>query len=122
MMTKEFFIKNCKVRQLEDGTFVRWSNRAKDYIPLKLTPNTTKHPYGTNKTYMFINLYDADAKRCYGIPYHRFIWIWTYGDIPDKYDIHHIDGDSTNNDIRNLAVISRKENLKERRGKKNQYR
>ncbi len=36
---------------------------------------------------------------------HRYIWICHYGEIPDGYDIHHIDGDRNNNDIENLTIM-----------------
>lgn len=120
-ITKEFLINNCKVKE-ENGQLFRWSNRFNTFIPLKLTPNTAKHPYGTDKTYIFVSLYDIPNKKPFSIPYHRFIWIWTYGDIPNNYDVHHRDGDSMNNNLSNLGLKSRKENLKERRGKKNQYK
>lgn len=119
-MTRQYFIDNCKVCDTPDG-IMRWSNRFKKLIPIKLTPNTTKHPYGKNKTYMMVSFYDIPNKKGFSIPYHRFIWIWTYGDIPKGYDIDHLDGNSLNNDISNLMVLSRKENIARRKGKKNQY-
>ena len=119
--TKDYFINNCKVIEKQPGEFYRWSSRFNKYIPLKLTINTKCHPYGKDISYVFCNFQDFELKKNFGYPFHRFLWIWKYGDIPDKYDIHHIDGNPLNNNISNLAVISRKENLKERRGKKNQY-
>ena len=47
---------------------------------------------------------------------HRKVWTHHYGDIPKdedgfSYEIHHIDGDRTNNDISNLMCVSIKEHL-----------
>jgi hypothetical protein len=42
----------------------------------------------------------------------RWVWINHYGTIPDGMDIHHIDGDKSNNEIENLEMISRSEHLK----------
>lgn len=39
---------------------------------------------------------------------HRYVWEFYNGPIESGYDIHHIDGDKSNNDISNLAKISRK--------------
>lgn len=37
---------------------------------------------------------------------HRYVWKYYNGDIPEGYDIHHIDGDKGNNDISNLQMLS----------------
>lgn len=119
-MDRNYFINNCGVIETPEG-IQRWSNRFKTYIPLKRTLNTRKHPNGTDKTYEMVSFYDREKKCGFSYPYHRFLWIWTYGDCPDGYDVDHIDHNSLNNDISNLQVISRKENLLRRKGKKNQY-
>lgn len=119
-LTKTYFKTNCRVIEKEDG-FYRWSNRQKDYIPLKLTLSVKEHPYGKSMKYMFCSFYDIEAKKGFSIPYHRFIWIWYNGKVPEKCDVDHIDGDSLNNDISNLRVITRSENLKGRKGSSNQY-
>ena len=38
---------------------------------------------------------------------HRYVWEFYNGSIESGYDIHHIDGDKSNNDISNLAKMSR---------------
>lgn len=42
-----------------------------------------------------------------GVRLHREVWKHHNGDIPDGYDIHHEDGDSSNNDISNLKLMCR---------------
>lgn len=37
---------------------------------------------------------------------HRLVWASEYGPIPEYHDIHHIDGDTYNNDIDNLECLS----------------
>lgn len=37
---------------------------------------------------------------------HRAVWRYHYGEIPKGFHIHHIDGDKSNNDISNLALLS----------------
>ena len=37
---------------------------------------------------------------------HRYVWEHEAGAIPKGYHIHHIDGDKSNNDISNLALIT----------------
>lgn len=37
---------------------------------------------------------------------HRYVWRFYYGDIPQGYHVHHIDGDKSNNDISNLTLLT----------------
>ena len=46
---------------------------------------------------------------------HRDVWIHHNGPIPEGMHIHHIDGDTGNNDISNLACITRAEHFAEHR-------
>jgi hypothetical protein len=43
---------------------------------------------------------------------HRWVWINHYGSIPPGMDIHHKDGDKSNNEIENLEMLSRSDHLK----------
>lgn len=43
---------------------------------------------------------------------HRYVWELNYGKIPDGYDIHHKDGDKSNNDISNLELITRSDHMR----------
>jgi transcriptional regulator with XRE-family HTH domain len=40
---------------------------------------------------------------------HRDVWEFSFGPIPEGFDVHHIDEDKTNNDISNLALHDRAE-------------
>ena len=40
---------------------------------------------------------------------HRYVWEFYHGEIPEGYDVHHIDHDVNNNDISNLALIESRE-------------
>lgn len=51
----------------------------------------------------------------------NIVYAWFKEPIPDGYDIDHIDGDTLNNDLSNLQMLSRKENLAKRKGAKNQW-
>jgi hypothetical protein len=42
---------------------------------------------------------------------HRYVWKYYNGDIPDGYHVHHVDGDKSNNDIKNLQLIKKEEHL-----------
>ncbi len=71
-----------------------------------------KHPYGKEtryKAYLF-----RENGRAYTIPEHRLVYAWFIGDIPANYDVDHIDGDTMNNSLDNLQLLTRKENLAKR--------
>lgn len=40
---------------------------------------------------------------------HRYVWEKYHGEIPDGYEIHHIDHDKSNNDISNLKLMKSEE-------------
>ncbi len=43
---------------------------------------------------------------------YRKIWQQTFGEIPENYEIHHIDGNRCNNSIENLACVSIEEHYR----------
>lgn len=43
---------------------------------------------------------------------HRYVWLKERGPIPEKYHVHHIDGDKSNNKIENLTLLHTSEHAK----------
>ena len=43
---------------------------------------------------------------------HRYVWKHYYGDIPKGFRVHHVDGDKSNNDISNLALLPHEAHVK----------
>ena len=43
---------------------------------------------------------------------HRAVWTYYFGEIPDGYVVHHIDGNKENNDISNLTIMTNAEHRK----------
>ena len=52
---------------------------------------------------------------------HRDVWEKTNGAIPPLHDVHHIDHDITNNDIKNLELLSKQEHARRFSSGSNQY-
>lgn len=44
--------------------------------------------------------------------FHRVIWFYFNGEIPQGYEINHIDEDKTNNSLSNLELLSRGDNIR----------
>lgn len=42
---------------------------------------------------------------------HRLVWETFKGEIPDGYEIDHLDGNKENNDLDNLSCVTHKENM-----------
>lgn len=98
--TKEFLEEHCEFSQ-EHKTLV-WkktpNNRAKRGQPIG---SLTKEGYW----------------RCKNQLVHRLFWLMTYGELPDK-DIDHINGIRNDNRLENLRVVTRMQNLWNRRNVK----
>jgi len=47
--------------------------------------------------------------------YHRLVWNFWYGEIPEKMEIDHIDGNPQNNKIENLRLCTHQENMLNRK-------
>ena len=116
--TKEFLINNCKVFEKEGEL---WLNGKYKVRPIKYSITTTKHKYGKDMSYEVAILYNYETKKYISYTKQQLLYIWYKGDIPKGYDIDHIDNNPLNNDINNLQLITRAENLRKRKVQSNQY-
>lgn len=75
-------------------------------IQKKLISNNTK----TIKGYIQNTFKNKDGKPigCYR---HRVIWYYFNGEIPESYEIDHINGIKTDNRLENLRLVTPKENM-----------
>lgn len=62
-----------------------------------------------DKTGYYLGASKIDGKRH---RLHRYIWEYYNGEIPEGYDIHHIDHNKDNNELKNLELISRSKHSK----------
>lgn len=93
----------------------------RSFRPCHVYINETKHKYGKTLAYALCTVWDYKNKKLVNIPLHRLVYLTFKGDIPEGYDVDHIDRDTLNNHPDNLRAISRKENIANRSGAKNQW-
>ena len=51
------------------------------------------------------------TKHCNLMLKHRLVWETFNGEIPDGFEIDHIDTNKENNDLKNLRLVTKKENM-----------
>ena len=82
--------------------------------------STTKHEHGKDMNYKIVGVKINGIKRYYTLS--NLVWIYYRGNIPEGYDVDHINDDSLDNRLENLQLLTRKENIEKRKGKKNQFK
>ncbi len=54
----------------------------------------------------------SSSKERTTISYARYLWLINYGDIPEGYEVDHIDDDCSNDSLDNLQLLSKSDNAK----------
>lgn len=69
----------------------------------------------SKKGYFQVRLYNVSGELGKLNYVHRLVWETFKGEIPDGYEIDHIDGDTSNNSLSNLQLLTRRENTRKYR-------
>lgn len=117
--TRQMLETECRIKEI-DGKFYQDKVRA-GLKELTTFIQSTTHKYGKPITYQYITFYNYHSKKTLLMTYHRFLYTWYNDSIPAGYDVDHIDNNPLNNDINNLQLLTRKENLAKRGKGINQY-
>mgnify|MGYP005990137945 CR=1 FL=1 len=72
----------------------------------------------SKKGYFQVRLFNEQYKNGKLFYVHRLVYETFVGDIPEDKEMDHIDGDTSNNSIENLQVITRRENIQKFNRKK----
>ncbi len=91
----------------------RWGHGVRE---IKQHTITNKNKYGVGKNYICVGLIIKRINNGKQISFvlHNVIYAWYKGEVPLGYDVDHIDGDSLNNNINNLQLLTHEENLQKR--------
>lgn len=107
-----YFVEGDKV--FKQCNSKRWGHGVRE---IKQHTITNKNKYGVGKSYICVPLIIKrinDGKRQISFCLHNVIYAWYKGEVPLGYDVNHIDGDSLNNNIDNLELVTHEENLQKR--------
>lgn len=66
-------------------------------------------PTMSRKGYLRVQLHKEGKMKCFRV--HRLVWMAFNGEIPDGYEVNHIDEDKTNNRLINLNIMTHKQNV-----------
>lgn len=86
---------------------------------IKPTINGKVHPYGETQYYWIVGWSYKGQAQVY--PLARVIYAYFNGKAPGDMDVDHINEDSLDNRVENLQLLSRRDNLAKRKGKRNQF-
>ena len=88
----------------EDGRIISYANpQSRELKPQKVTQS--------RKKYLQVRLFNNEYPKGRLHYVHRLVWEAFKGEIPRDKEIDHIDNDPHNNDINNLQIISRSDNM-----------
>ena len=110
-ITGVIYLKETKEWQVHRYWYANNSKAKKNKI-ISITMACGKHKYRPDKYYPKITF--CVKRKVYNIPLSRLVYVWYKGDIPDGYQVDHIDNDSFNNDPNNLQLLTIEENLRKR--------
>lgn len=117
--SRQFLEQACRVSEV-DGKFYQQTVKV-GLKELKPFTSIAKHKYGIDQPYEYIAVYNYEKGKPSLMSYHSFLYAWYKGEVPAGYDVDHIDGDTMNNHIDNLQLLTHAENIKKRGGGKNQW-
>ena len=125
-LTKQDLINwGISVEKSDDGYIIKrtgiLNGFKKDLITRECTLHNFvgKHHYGQDKSYKGIAISVNGKPKV--ILVSRLLYVWFIEDIPDGYDVDHIDNNPFNNSLSNLQLLTRAENIAKRGIGRNQH-
>lgn len=108
------FIYDKKTNQWTVIRLWKVPGHSKKIVEKEIHPSLTvaRHKYGRDIYYYMIAMSINGKTVGYGL--HRALYAWFYGEVPEGYDIAHMNNDSLDNRLENLECMTHEENLRMR--------
>lgn len=90
-----------------DRYITQWNGHI-DQVRLVRAKKLTATPNG-KAGYFQVKVYNSGKGKAAYV--HRLVWMAFNGEIPEGYEIDHLDDDKSNNHLLNLSLKTRKENM-----------
>ena len=88
------------------------SKTIKEVKSLKILKVKGVTKYATPKVYLKVSFNYRGTN--FSFPLHRLVWAWHNGEVPDGYEVDHIDNNPFNNSLDNLQLLTTLENRRKR--------
>lgn len=82
-----------------------YSKKTKRFIGYKDCSRMTR--CGRDSTYKQVRIFGKQGSLFGTIG--RLVWVFTFGEVPEGWDVHHIDGNKLDDRITNLCILTKKE-------------
>ena len=90
---------------------------SKDGDVINVKKNKIMSMFKNNSGYLFFGIYDKDLQKTKTFYQHRFVYEVIKGKIPSNLEIDHINGNKTDNRIKNLQLLTHKQNVEKTKNK-----
>ena len=90
---------------------------SKDGVVINVKNNKIISMSKNNSGYLFFSIYNKNLKKTKTFYQHRFVYEVIKGKIPSNFEIDHINGNKTDNRIKNLQLLTHKQNIEKSKNK-----
>lgn len=121
-LTKQDLLEQQIEVLMENGEWAIYHTSKKcGKVKLKITPIYQKKMFGKDLVYLKTGWMHNITKKPQCFTLQRILYAWFFGEVPEGYDVDHIDGNTLNNSLDNYRLLTRSENVKKRKTAGNQH-